>query len=242
MSEGILITDGVSFRLSGLSITINRETGEVQMGDVKAQMHYDVTPVWLEIAINHLKVAADARQRRRANKQDKNVSLESEFVASMQAVTGAATAIDAFYAVVKRNIHQEVSPEDEKRSNKASRAAYIAETLRIAFQLKSKGFQNLRHMLGEIYKFRGFALHPSGQFSDPVLHPELNVGVERRLVIFEYENAFKIVQAAVAIISELALAGKARNEELRKYANGLAVKAAALRADPLLNLPEMAKD
>jgi hypothetical protein len=49
-----------------------------------------------------------------------------------------------------------------------------------------------------VYRFRDEAVHPSATFSEPVMHPELGVGVERRFVMFGYESARQLVRAALA--------------------------------------------
>jgi hypothetical protein len=66
--------------------------------------------------------------------------------------------------------------------------------IRIAYQLKNKGSKAFR--VKEIYKFRDQAVHPSAAMEEAILHPEINVGVERRFVVFRYENAFQIVRIA----------------------------------------------
>jgi hypothetical protein len=245
MNDGILITEGATFRLTGFSITINEATGEVTADGGKPMIHYDVCPAWLTIAIDHLKDAKLAREAMLLAKDapDKGLkfqALEREFRASMQAVTSSAIAIDAFYAVVKQTLVSDMEPFDpEKRGNR--RSARISETLRQGFQLNPQGFTWLRETIEEIFKFRNQAVHPTGTFNDPVLHPELNVGVERRQVVFRYDNAFKIVQAAVSIITELAAKGIAKNSLLKEYARSLETRLDPIRAEPLLGLPPFEK-
>jgi hypothetical protein len=72
-------------------------------------VHFDVAPTWLEIAVGHLEAAQNAEAARiqawktedadaRAN------SLAREFLASTQAITAAAIALDAYCAVIKTKI------------------------------------------------------------------------------------------------------------------------------------------
>jgi hypothetical protein len=107
--------------------------------------------------------------------------------------------------------------------------------------LKPQGFAWLRETIEEIFKFRNQAVHPTGTFNDPVLHPELKVGVERRQVVFGYDNAFKIVQATVSIVTELAAKGIAKNSSLKEYARSLETRLDSIRAEPLLGLPPFEK-
>jgi hypothetical protein len=222
MSGGILVTEGVTFSFGGLSISINNETGEVSLDGGRATLHYDVCPAWLSIAVDHLKDAKIAREQllvARDSEDDdgRSRALEREFRASMQAITSSAIAIDAFYAVIKKKLTPDAGPYASEKRN-AARFAQVSETLRQAFQLKPIGFGNLREAVKKIFSFRDQAVHPTGNFSDPVLHPELEVGVERRFVMFRYDNAFKIVQVTVSMISELAAKGKSKNVELEKFA------------------------
>lgn len=237
---GILITEGVTISLSGLSITVNKTTGEVAMDGGKPTLHYDVCPAWLFIAVEHLNEAKMAREqlliaRDAKNDDQRNRALEGEFRASMQAVTSSAIAIDAFYAVIKKKLMPDAEPFDSTKRG-AARFAQVSETVRQAFQLKPKGFATLRGAVEEIFKFRDQAVHPTGDFSDAVQHPELQVGVERRLVVFRYDNALKIVQTTVSIISELATKGKTRNAALEQYAKYLRIRTDQIRSDALLGL------
>jgi hypothetical protein len=242
---GILINEGASFRLSGLSISFNKTTGEVTLDGGTAMLHYDVCPVWLSIALEHLKIAKAAHEqllsaRDSKNDEERRRALEHEFRASMQVATSAAIAIDAFYAVIKRNLAPDAEPYNpEKRT---ARFARVSETIRQAFQLKQKGFDAIRQQVEQIFKWRDQAVHPSADFSTPILHPDLECGVERRLVIFSYDNAFKILQSTVNILSQLAANGKAKNVPIEKYASYLKTKTSVIRADVLLELPPLPND
>jgi len=86
---GIWITEGSSFRLSGLTITINEQTGEVSVSGGEPKLHYDVTPVWLSIALSHLREAKAAREQLLSARADGTNDqatkfMEREFRASRQ--------------------------------------------------------------------------------------------------------------------------------------------------------------
>jgi hypothetical protein len=244
MSGGILVTKGVTFGLSGFSFGMNQETGEItaNLGDPK--LHYDVCPVWLEIAIGHLKDAKEARTERLAayaasDDKVKYGTLEPEFRSSMQAITSAAIAVDGFYAVVQSKLDKTSHSPEKWRDARANRWARISETLKVAFQIDAGFFETMRDGLKQAYDFRDRAVHPTGRMDHPVLHPDLSVGVEPRLVTYRYDNAFGIVQFAVILIDELATRGKARNEALKKYGDALKASTNILRADPLLALDSL---
>jgi hypothetical protein len=242
MNDGILITEGMTFSLAQLSITINKDTGEmISFAGGQPMLHYDVCPAWLSIGIEHLKEAEQARADMLAakdarNDELRNRALERGFRGSMQAIMSSAIAIDALYAVVKSKLKPDAEPFDpEKRAPR--RFAQVSEQLRQAFQLKPTEFAVVRDAIEQIFKFRDEAVHPTGNSTQPIVHPDLNVRVERRLVVFRYENALAIVQAAVRIISELAAKGAAKNAALEQYAKSLKLRLDPIRAEPMLGLP-----
>jgi hypothetical protein len=240
MNGGIVVTDGATFRISEISITINEVTGEVTCEGGQPSIHYDVCPVWLAIATKHLEEAKQAHTEMLHAKNEsadelKFIALEREFRASMQAMTSCAIEIDALYAAVKQKMPKTAKPFDSEK-RRGARHAQVSEAIKQAFQLKQAGFEKISEAIEQIFAFRDQAVHPTGNFNAPVLHPELNVGVEKRQVIFRYDNAFKIVQFTVAMISELAAKTKPKNEILVKYAEDLKNRMTSIRSDPILKL------
>jgi hypothetical protein len=206
---------GVRLALTGMVLTIDEARGEVKFESNPPKMHYDVCPVWLSIAIEHLRIAKSANDfiGEKLEGEEKFQALEIEFRASMQAITASAIVIDAFYAMVKKNLSSDANPFDAKKRG-ASRPAQVSEAFKQAFQLKAKGFGTIRNAIEQIYKYRDRAVHPTSDFSDVTYHPEFKLGLEARQVTYRYINAFKIVQFTVAMISELATIGKAKNDSL----------------------------
>jgi hypothetical protein len=93
---GVLITEGATLRISGLSISIS-ESGEVTFDGGQSQLHYDVCPTWLQIVLRHLGDAKLARDELRAAHdageiEGRSKALEREFAASMQAIVSSAIA------------------------------------------------------------------------------------------------------------------------------------------------------
>jgi hypothetical protein len=243
MSSGIVATDGATLRISGISITINKTTGEVKIEGGEPSIHYDVCPVWLSIAIEHLEDAKLAREdmirtKDAADPELKFKALEREFRASMQAIVSSAIAFDALYAVVKRNLSPIPSSFDPAKKGSA-RHAQVSEAIKQAFQLKPKDCERVRDAIKQIFGLRDQSVHPTGNFNAPTLHPQLQIGVEQRQVIFRYENALEVVRYAVAMISELATKGTPKNESLKQYANDLQGRMRKIRTVPLLGLPAL---
>jgi hypothetical protein len=183
-------------------------------------------PTWLELAARHL---ADAEQRRLAriaawqsdDADARAATLEREFESSMQAMMAAAIALDSFYLALRDKTSIPKETIQTWREKRTARYKQVAEVLRRAFALRPRGSVVLRGNLNEIFKFRDLAVHPSGAATAPVLHPELQTGVEWRFAAFRAENARPLVQAARSIIDELVTKGRPTTPEIARYAEGL---------------------
>ena len=199
---GIRISRGVRLRIPVGGLVIREGNGARPSMEVRAvELQLDTCVHWLEIAMEHLANAERAYEALRTEPSDSpelDVLLDREFKASIQAAAVAATFFEALYAAtVERNPHKHpVQRHNPKR--RVTRYAVVTEQLRRSFGLRKQGTANLRSVLKEVYRFRDIAVHPSAKFSEPVLHPVLNVGVERRFVMFCFNNAQQLVRAAVA--------------------------------------------
>jgi hypothetical protein len=188
--------------------------------------HFDICPVWLELAVRHLSDAQVARRARIAAWQgtdegSRSDALEWEFEASMQASMAAAVAVDAFCVAVENRVRPPQSLVDHWREMSVPRAVQIADILRIAFSLTARQASNLRQNLGEIFRFRDLSIDPSTRGDAPILHPELRVAVEWRFAFFQCENALLIVGAAMQLVRELAASGKPKDAGLQSYVDAL---------------------
>lgn len=117
---------------------------------------------------------------------------------------------------------------DQWRSKKTSRYSQITEVLRRGFHLKSNGTAILRQNLKEIYRFRDLAVHPSGKIQAPLLHPEIDVGVDWCFVHFRAQNAETIVTAAIGMLWDLANNGRPTDNKIVEYIKGLRPRLAEL--------------
>jgi hypothetical protein len=231
--SGVFITKGMTLTIpaGGLTLAID-DDGKLKGSSLTLHVQYDVCPTWLDLASRHL---ADADQRRLAritawqsdDADARAATLEKEFESSMQAMMAGAVALDSFYLALrdKTNIPREtIQVWREKRT---ARYKQVAEVLRCAFALPNRGSVALRGRLKEIFKFRDLAVHPSAAPTAPVLHPELQTGVEWRFAAFRAENARIIVRTARSIIDELVTKGKPTTPEIARYADGLRNQLAA---------------
>jgi hypothetical protein len=220
---GILVT-------KGMTLTIPAGTNFFS-GAIAVQAHYDVCPTWLRLAVDHLCTArarrGDRVQAWQAEDQEKRIAaLEREFESSMQAIVGAAIAIDSFYAVVKDKMGRPKPPtatnkKATAKKTRPSRSSQISETIKVAFGLKKREFDILRDNLAKIYNLRDLAVHPKGDAGDTFEPLELAVGVEWRLAFYRYDSAFGVVCFTIGLLNDLACNGSPKAETLKTYMRNL---------------------
>jgi hypothetical protein len=196
---------------------------------VVSHARFDICPTWLELATRYLSDARAAQATRvtgwsRSDEIARADALEWEFEASVQAIVASGIAMEAFSAAVQSKVQLPQSLRDQWRDNSTPRYIQIAEVLRRALSLSSKGASGVRQCVGEILRFHDLAIDPSHKSGAHVFHPELRAGVEWRFAYFRYENALLIVQATLRLLSELIAHGKANDAEVQQYVDALRPK------------------
>ena len=211
----------ISIPEGGLTIRMDND-GKVIVDPVTVHVQFDTWPMWLQLGLEHLAEAdrrhlevLDASGGLHANELGR--SLEAEFKAGMQAIVAGGIAIDAFYAAVKERINISEETKNAWRKNGTARDRQIAEVMRLAFNMDSKGFVQVQQLLKEIMRFRGWAVHPSAQSAEPVQHPELGVGVDWHFVAFGFQNAQSAVRVSLALIAQMLPRSRKKYAELDEY-------------------------
>ena len=225
---GIFITKGMTISIPHLSIRI-RDDGEFDGNPITIHVRFDVCPTWIQLAKRHLEAAIEARTNRQSawagtDEEAKAQALEVEFESSMQAIMAAAIAWDAVYSILRQLVNIPPSLVEQWRAGRTARYSQVAEVVRRAFSLNSKNTAKLRANLKEIYRFRDLAVHPSGKIEAPLLHPELNIGMEWRFIYFRATNAELAVSAAAAMLWELAHNGKPKDPKIIEYQKTLCAR------------------
>ncbi len=217
---GIFVSRGMTVSIQDFTIVFKAD-GSVK-DNLFLHVWFDVCPTWIELSLKHLQEAKLKQNEREAawagtDENQKALTLEREFEASMQAIMASATAIDAFYSLIKTHVTLPPGLEEKWSKNRTSRYKQISEVLRRAFNLKPIGAKALRQNLKEIYRLRDLTVHPSGKIEAPILHPELNVRVEWRFAYFRAHNAELIVNAATWILWNLTHSGTPKNSQIANY-------------------------
>jgi hypothetical protein len=217
---GVHVAKGTALQIpvGGLKISFTPK-GDLKM-TARVEVLQVMTPHWLGIAVDHLDVAKKHHETligAIAAKSDAAIgtNLERDFLESMQASVAAAIAFDALYASVKEYVSL---PDDMLmtwQKNRTARYKQVLEVLRRGFCLRNHEVQNLCSALKLAFEARDLAVHPKGNFSTPILHPDLGHYTEWRFVQFRYETAHTIVRAALAFTRELTSKG------LQSASNGL---------------------
>ncbi len=186
---GIFTTNGMHLRIpaGGLRIPLDGSAPP----PVVVEVGLDTWDHWLAIARDHTRAAEAAHEQllRVRGQDDSNAKarvLEAEFRSGMQAISAQAFAVDAFYAAVMERLPKRPR---ERSSGQATRYKWVAETLRRATKLDDEQFARVRDFLAQLFKFRDWAVHPPAEFSQPIEHEDLQVGVEWRFVAFSAKNA-----------------------------------------------------
>jgi len=217
---GVRTTAGADLQISGIRIEV-REDGSVHLPPVVPKLRTDMWPHWLaeavEAAVVARGVSADIPASVAAGDDARVDSvLVRELRTSMRAITAAAFALDAFYASVKARSPQH--PDQEKWvKNRTPRPAQIFETLRYHLKIKNAGAKEMRRRVHELFKFRGWAVHPGSKFREPIMRPEIDAGLDWHFIVFRAENAVNAVALTVSMLDQLVKTLERGSEDLQKF-------------------------
>lgn len=202
--NGVHVSRGIALRIPAGALTIAFDSdGRLEARIQEVHLQLNTCTDWLEIALEHLRCAKSAHSEllscvEHGAGKGASAALRAEFLSSMQACVAAATFFEALYAAAREGMPDRLLAPKPESGRSRSRARHVAEQLRRSFGLKQAGTKQLREWLGYVYKLRNEAVHPNASFGNAVLHPQLQVGVERRFVVFGFESARNAVRGALA--------------------------------------------
>lgn len=232
---GVFVTKGMTLTIptGGLTIRVTDE-GKIEADPLVIHVSQDVSPFWIEVAIDHL-ISAESLHpevlQANTSSDDERLAraLEREFAASMQAVVSGAIAVDAFYAMVSRQVEVPENLRVQWRQDRTARYKQVAEVLRRAFKLEPNGVAWARTLLKDIYRFRDLAVHPVATPQKPVFYGEIGRGVEWRFDTFRFASAKLLVGASLALMCQLCERPDLASRQLAEYCS-----TARSRYDPSL--------
>ncbi|MCX5955921.1 MAG: hypothetical protein NTW51_05810 [Cyanobacteria bacterium] len=203
--RGIHICEGVSLRISEISFTFDGAGNLLEQSGGDPSTLPEIWFYWLQIAMEHLaesnKAHEEAVKAFDGDKTDDGSKwLIRELTSGMQCISAAAIAIDSLDSLTRGHIKIPKELRETWRKNRLSQAKQIFEVLRRAFLIEKKNLRTLRGGLIQLFKWRGWSVHPPADFSAPVLYDELNIGVDWRFVAFRAENAGRSLNFALTCI------------------------------------------
>ncbi len=161
-----------------LRISIS-EDGSVKSEITHFQASIQTWPSWLVIAFARLGDTRAARKRLNeaiTNTDDtaENMALEEEFQGSLQAISAAVFALDAFYGVIHTMIPLDKSEKDARQQNNTARAAWVADAILRASRMPNQVGKTVSKNIRTAYKLRDGAVHPRFLAEGYGIHPGLN--------------------------------------------------------------------
>lgn len=234
MKGGVFITRAAQVSIPAGGLRISLGAGAPQ-SSVTLHLALDMCPMWSEVAIDHLIRARDLRSEVISAWQgtDDNAlgdALIAECKAGMQAVVAGATAVDSFYGAIASRLTISDALRRSWQTNRTARYKRVVEILRSAFKMGPRSAVAIRHVLKDIYRFRGWAVHPPAKAREPSLHPELRMGTEWRFVAFSFPNARELTRGSLSLVSQAVDVPKKANDTVQAYCADLSALLAPTRA------------
>lgn len=204
--QGVFIVQGTNLRVSNISFSIDRATGEVTASPVQLETSIDVWSEWLQVAIDRAVAAAEIEDEAEeahvaGDDNTLGVLLRRVMREGMQAIAAAAFAIEGFQDGVHARMPVPDALLQTWRANRTAQHTRVAETLRRATKVTNKQSQTLATATASAFRFRRLAVHPSAQFASPALHPRFGRVMEHKFVVFRAENAAAAARLAVEVIA-----------------------------------------
>lgn len=215
---GIRITQGSDLKLTNLRFSLDPS---IEVAPPVAHLRMDMYRHWLLEAIEGAAAAREAAAAVSAahcSSDDVEVArqMDRELRASMRAIASAAFALDALYATVKSRSPAHPHEAVWKRKRTA-RTKQILETFRRCLGLRHAGAVALGDLLDEVFRFRGWAVHPGSQFAEPVHRADVDSGVDWHYIAFRAENAISAVAKVVQAIDALTVVMYRGSPDLREH-------------------------
>ena len=200
--RGIQVSRGVTLQIPVGGLVVHQGVGRPNRMELRAvELQLDTCVYWLEIAFEQLVGAEHERKliedHSLANAESE-FDLDREFKCCVQATVAAATFFEALHAAMSERDPSRQPRSRVNNGRRTARSAVVTEQLRRSFGLRKQGTANLRSVVGEVYRFRDAAVHPTSKFSQPLQHSYFPIMVERRFAMFTFEHSKMIVRAAIA--------------------------------------------
>lgn len=222
---GVFIMRGQSLTLSEFTIT-EYDDGRIESDGPTLSTSVHMAPYWLDAAVGHAIAAEVASHRtnaawKRDDPEGQRSAIEAEMLASMQAITSAAFALDALHAAL---LQAQPTPELTRqawRKNRTKRSRQMFETLRRAVKIDTKSQKGIKGFLDQISSFRDEAVHPPARSQPATRHPRLPVSIDPTFCKFRTRNAIAAVGYTLGLIQNVAGSKDARTPQVAERMSAL---------------------
>jgi hypothetical protein len=213
----ITIPDG------GLRISID-EDGSLKPEITQLQASIQVWTSWLSVAFTRLDDTRLARKRlteATAHNDDmaESAALDEEFQGSLQTISAAVFALDAFYGAIHTMISLSQSEKDARQQNNAGRAVWVADAVLRASRIPNEAAKTVARNIRMAYKLRDGAVHPRFLAEEYGVHPGLNQAVPRYYIDYTLETSTAILSAMIEAIMWVTDHPKPRNTAVTAHAS-----------------------
>ncbi len=201
MSSGVLIFQGMTVGVLQGDFEISLD----DTGSLKSKLilstAYNVIPIWLRIANDHVlsaKAASEAlKQQWDDNAENQKKLLISELAPSMQVIVSCGIAFDALYDMLRPYANISKKDIDKWKEKRTSRGVQITEIIRRVYKLKNETLNQFKKVITEIIKYRDIAVHPSGELKNACPRPDIPVGVDWKFSAYRFTNAATCFQSTM---------------------------------------------
>lgn len=224
---GVRLTAGSDLQIpaGALVISIGAD-GKPQMDPVVPHLRTDMWPYWLEEAIDGAVAAQQhaatvASLRAQGDEDAVTRAMVQELRGAMRAIAACAFAVDGFYAAVKARAgdhpHQEDWLKPKESGKRTPRHAQVFETLRYHLKMRNATAVPAKTRIQELFRFRGWAVHPGSRFREPVFRADVDAGVDWHFAVFRAENAVNAVSGTMNLLDVLVALMPRGTRELRGH-------------------------
>ena len=186
--------------------------------DPKWSVSVDTSRFWLQIALQNL-LECESEHKTLMQFRDRDhpaaaQALEREFLSGMQSTVACAAALEAFCLMARdrAGITEKWKPPAYKR---------VVETMVRLFAVNENFSDDTEDSLRQLFRYRNDAMHPSGEYSAPVRHPDLDAATEWRFVFFRFTNANKAVAFTLYLVGQLVHAANDGFPKLIEYCSSI---------------------
>jgi hypothetical protein len=201
---GVLVARWETLRIPAGGLVIRLGPAGPQLDPIVVELALEMWPHWFEVALRHAK---DARESHRllleahaAQAAGAVQRLDDEMQSSMQCITAMAFAVDALYGSLVERVNVPAPTRAAWARNRTARRARVLEVIRTASKLRNDQVHGMKTVLISLFQFRDWAVHPPADFRQPVLHPDLQAGVDRRFIVFSSANADRAVMGGLEVV------------------------------------------